>query len=38
MNPDYINAFITSIQNVFETMLQLQVQTDTPMLRDGSRP
>ncbi len=38
MNPAYIAAFAKSVQNVFETMLQLPVTLGTPSVKDGGRP
>lgn len=39
MNASYITPFITSIQNVFSTMLQLDVVIDDPVLKtDYSSP
>ncbi len=36
MDPNYIRPFIASIQNVFSTMLQLQVAIKEPHLKGGS--
>ncbi len=36
MDAKYITPFIQSIQNVFSTMLQLQVQVQEPRVKEGS--
>lgn len=38
MDPNYIKPFIASIQNVFSTMMQLEVQTLAPFLRQDNNP
>lgn len=38
MDSSYILPFIKSVQNVFETMLQLPVQTGTPALKQADEP
>ena len=38
MDSTYIMPFVTSIQNVFETMLQLPVQVGDPQLKRTSEP
>lgn len=38
MDQAYIIPFIKSVQNVFETMLQLPVQIGKPVLRNNSEP
>jgi chemotaxis protein CheX len=38
MDPNYIKPFIASIQNVFSTMMQLEVQTKAPFLRVDNNP
>lgn len=37
MDPRYITPFISSIQNVFSTMLQLPVDINEPRIKDGNR-
>lgn len=38
MEATYITAFITSIQNVFSTMLQLPVEVNEPRLKSDAEP
>ena len=38
MDPNYIKPFITSIQNVFSTMLQLPVSIGEPTIKSGQQP
>jgi len=38
MDASYITAFITSVENVFTTMLQMQVSVEPPVLKDTSKP
>ncbi len=38
MDSSYITPFIQSVQNVFETMLQLPVQIDEPSLKRNDEP
>lgn len=38
MNPSYITPFVSSIKNVFSTMLQLDVQVGEPRLKQGREP
>ncbi|MFO0836324.1 MAG: chemotaxis protein CheX [Phycisphaerales bacterium] len=38
MDPNYIKPFITSIQNVFSTMLQLPVSIGEPTIKTGQQP
>lgn len=37
MDPNFITPFVTSIQNVFTTMLQLPVSIGTPTLKNGGQ-
>ena len=38
MDADYITPFVTSIQNVFSTMLQLPVTAHEPVVKSGVSP
>ena len=38
MDSSYVMPFITSIQNVFETMLQMPVQVAKPVLKKAGQP
>lgn len=38
MDPAYITPFVSSISNVFETMLQLPVSVQAPCIKSGSTP
>jgi chemotaxis protein CheX len=38
MDPSYIKPFIASIQNVFSTMMQLEVNTKAPFLKQDNNP
>ena len=38
MDPNFIKPFITSIQNVFSTMLQLPVSIKDPTIKTGQQP
>jgi len=38
MDPSFITPFITSIQNVFSTMLQLEVEIEDPALKSAPNP
>ncbi|MFN0131825.1 MAG: chemotaxis protein CheX [Phycisphaerales bacterium] len=37
MDQQCIKAFVTSIRNVFQTMMQLEVRVGTPMLKDTAQ-
>jgi chemotaxis protein CheX len=38
MDANYIKPFIASIQNVFSTMMQLEVRAKTPYLKENNNP